>query len=232
MSDEKILVSEIFLSIDGEAYHAGRPTVFFRTVGCNLRCSWCDSKYTFRPDDTSAEMTVDEAVAQVKSFGVQHVTVTGGEPLLHGNREFMFNFIDTLIRMGYSVDIETNGAVDLKPYKEHWDPTCDVTFIMDWKCPSSGMSTCMVEDNLAILSKHDIVKCVVADEDFDTVEALLGKLLMRRDSGLPAVYISPVFGQVTMSKIPEFVLAHTEYPNLICQLQLHKYFWDPKRRGV
>lgn len=221
----KCLVSEIFVSIDGEAYHAGRPTVFFRTLGCNLRCAWCDSEYTFYPEDGSVEMTLEEALSKVMSFGIKHVTITGGEPLIPKNKDFMLAFIDALLVKGYAVDIETNGSIDLAPYREHFYPEDDVVFIMDWKCPGSGMASHMKESNLKLLSHNDVLKCVVTDNDFETVEALLGKT----DA---TIYISPVFGQVTMHKIPEFVLEHKNCENLVCQLQLHKYFWDPKRRGV
>ena len=89
IKSKKILVSEIFESIDGEGYHAGYPTVFFRVVGCNLRCSWCDSKYTFQSDEKSRWMGVKEAIDNVNIFGLNHITITGGEPLLEENKEWM-----------------------------------------------------------------------------------------------------------------------------------------------
>lgn len=237
MNDNTVLVSEVFLSIDGEAYHAGKPSVFFRTVGCNLRCSWCDSKYTFVADENSKYMDPLEALDAVercsKNGLVKHVTITGGEPLLPVNRTFMLAFVDMLLSKGYCIDIETNGAIDLTPYRDKWPFSSNVSFIMDWKCPSSGMHHRMLESNLALLGALDIVKCVVADEDFETVAEMLKKLeTIKRACALPEVYISPVFGQVTMPKIPEFVIEHAEYPYLRCQLQLHKYFWEPTMRGV
>lgn len=234
VKDNKILVNEIFLSIDGEGYHAGKPTVFFRTVGCNLRCVWCDSKYTFKPEESSKWMSVEEALNAVKSFDVKHITITGGEPLLEENKEWMMEFIDSLLEEEISVDIETNGSIDYSSYKEKYGKPSTtsqgehlgVTLITDWKAPSSKMTKKMLESNLQILDTTDIVKIVVEDDDFKEVEKIL-------HSGTKAmIYISPVFGKVTMEKIPEFVINHKEHTNLCAQIQMHKVFWDPNLRGV
>jgi 7-carboxy-7-deazaguanine synthase len=225
VKDNKILVSEIFQSIDGEGYHAGYPTVFFRTIGCNLRCSWYDSVYTFNPDKNSKWYSVDEALEKVKSYGINHVTITGGEPLLEENKGWMTSFIEKLLLCGFEIDIETNGAVDLLYWKE-WFKGNDVIFIMDWKAPVSKMNRFMIEKNLSYLDTFDIVKIVVTDSDFEEVERVL-KIGTEAE-----IYISPVFGQVTMSKIPEFVLEHKENKNIRCQIQMHKIFWNPDKRGV
>lgn len=223
--DGRILVNEIFESIDGEGYNAGFPTVFFRVVGCNLRCAWCDSKYTFEPEEESKWMTVAEAVSAVKEYGIKHITITGGEPLVEENKSWMSNFIKALFLEDFTVDIETNGSIDYSYWKEMFKHD-DFHLIADWKSPSSKMNNLMLWSNLEILDEADIIKIVVEDSDFDEVEKIL-------NSGtLATVYISPVFGNVTMEKIPEFVLAHKEFTNLRCQVQLHKVFWDPNKRGV
>lgn len=220
----KILVSEIFESIDGEGYHAGYPTVFFRVVGCNLRCSWCDSEYTFQADENSRWMDVNEAIQEVESFGIKHVTITGGEPLLEENKIWMTYFIRCLLLQEFTIDIETNGAVNLLYWKEEFASN-DVVFIMDWKAPSSKMNRFMVKENIAYLDESDIIKIVVQDDDFEEVERIIDT------QSLATIYISPVFGKVTMRKIPEFVLKHKN-SKIRCQLQLHKIFWDPNKRGV
>lgn len=225
IKDNKILVSEIFQSIDGEGYHAGYPTVFFRTIGCNLRCSWCDSTYTFNPDSESKWYSIFDAMEKVRSFGIKHITITGGEPLLEENKGWMTSFIEDLILEGFMIDIETNGAVDLLYWKERFQ-TNDVIFIMDWKAPASKMNKFMIEKNLSYLDKGDIVKIVVTDSDFEEVEKVI-KIGTEAD-----IYISPVFGNVTMEKIPEFILNHKENKNLRCQIQMHKIFWNPEKRGV
>ena len=224
VKDNKILVSEIFQSIDGEGYHAGYPTVFFRTIGCNLRCSWCDSIYTFNPDSESKWYSVSDAMEKVKSYGIKHITITGGEPLLEENKEWMTSFIKDLLLSDFEIDIETNGAVDLLYWKEEFQAN-NVIFIMDWKAPASKMNRFMIEKNLSYLGQGDIVKIVVTDSDFEEVEKVL-KIGTDAD-----IYISPVFGQVTMSKIPEFVLEHKN-ENIRCQIQMHKIFWNPDKRGV
>lgn len=225
VKDGKILVSEIFESIDGEGYHAGYPTVFFRVVGCNLRCAWCDSKYTFRADEQSRWMSVEEAFEEVRRFEINHITITGGEPLLEENKQWMDDFICKLLFDGFAVDVETNGSIDYKYWKEKFAGD-NFVIIADWKAKSSKMNGAMLYSNLDVLTESDIVKIVVEDDDFGEVENVL-------DYGtLAKVYISPVFGKVTMEKIPQFVLAHKDCPNLRCQIQMHKVFWNPDKRGV
>lgn len=224
VKNNKLCVSEIFESIDGEGYHAGKATVFFRTVGCNLRCSWCDSKYTFHEEETSKWLTVEEAFDEINKFDIRHITITGGEPLLEENKEWMTSFIENLLLGGFTVDIETNGAVNLLYWKEKFKMD-DVIFIMDWKAQASRMNQFMIKENLSYLDESDIIKIVVTDDDFDEVEKILSSDTWAQ------VYISPVFGQVTMNKIPEFVLKHKE-ENIKCQIQLHKIFWEPDKRGV
>lgn len=223
--DGKILVNEIFESIDGEGYHAGYPTVFFRTVGCNLRCVWCDSKYTFESEDSSKWMSVEEAISKVRSFGINHITITGGEPLLEENKNWMTEFIKELLKYDFVVDVETNGSIDYSYWKEKFKGE-SVYLIMDWKAPSSKMNSFMLESNLLILDEKDIIKIVVQDEDFDEVEKILNS------NTVADIYISPVFEKVTMEKIPEFILKHKDSLNLRCQIQLHKIFWNPNKRGV
>lgn len=223
VKNNKILVSEIFESIDGEGYHAGKLTVFFRTVGCNLRCSWCDSKYTFNAEENSKWYSVFDAMEKVRSFGIKHITITGGEPLLEENKEWMTSFIEDLLLEGFDVDIETNGAINLLYWKEKFH---DVVFIMDWKAPASKMNQFMVEENLSYLDEGDIIKIVVTDDDFDEAEKIINS------DTLAEIYISPVFNQVTMNKIPEFILKNKNCENLRCQVQLHKIFWEPDKRGV
>jgi len=224
VKDGKILVNEIFESIDGEGYHAGFPTVFFRVVGCNLRCSWCDSKYTFEAEEDSRWMTVAEAVSSIKEFEINHVTITGGEPLLEENKNWMTAFIKALLLNNFVVDVETNGSIDYRYWKEMFGSET-FTLIADWKAPSSKMTKFMLESNLAVLGERDIIKIVVTDNDFEEVEKIIAK------KPKATIYISPVFEQVTMEKIPEFVMKHKN-KNIRCQIQLHKVFWNPDKRGV
>lgn len=243
MDAQRVKIINIFKSIDGEAYHAGLPTIFLRTYGCNLRCAYanggCDTKESWdmatyeklyqRP---LRELSPEDAMQEIVELDplIKHVTVTGGEPLLPENQEWMKQLTARLLAKGYEVDFETNGAVDLQDMAA-WRATLGkldtkVHFIMDWKCPGSKMTSKMIITNLTALRYWDVVKCVVSDGDFDEVLAVRSRLDMR----IP-VYVSPAFGGVTMSSIPEFVLAHTGL-NFRCQIQAHKVFWDPATKDV
>jgi 7-carboxy-7-deazaguanine synthase len=238
VKDGKLLVNEIFVSIDGEGWHAGFPSIFFRTVGCNLKCVWCDSKYTWQPEDSSVWMTVEEAYNKIvelskktdenghTSVSIDHITITGGEPLMEENKLWMYEFIKLLLK-NFDVDVETNGAIDYGFWKTAFSQVPNFTLITDWKAPSSKMTNLMVASNLLILDKSDIVKIVVTDDPADWEEVL--KVLKATKA---QVYISPCFGSVDLKKIPEFVIAHSEYTNLRCQIQMHKIFWDPNKRAV
>lgn len=240
MNSLKII--NIFRSIDGEAYHAGRPTIFLRTYGCNLRCAYpCDTPESWNPAVYNKlygrpllEMQPEEAFAQITKLAgeyIRHVTITGGEPLLPENVPWMQVLGNMLLGAGFDIDFETNGAVPLKEMIE-WRTSLKapypvlVHFIMDWKCSSSKMLDKMLPENLGLLRPWDIVKCVVADDDFDDVLAVRERL-----APPTPIYISPSFGKVTMSHIPMFVLNHPD-GNFCCQLQQHKYFWDPTTKDV
>jgi 7-carboxy-7-deazaguanine synthase len=147
-------VNEIFLSVQGEGLYIGRPTVFVRLTGCNLRCTWCDTEYAFEEGE---EMTVDEVLARVEEYGVKEVCITGGEPLLQDEAiGLMFRLIDR----GYHIVLETNGSVNIEevPAEE------EVSIAMDIKCPSSGMVERMLFSNIELLGPGDFLKFVVADE--------------------------------------------------------------------
>lgn len=238
-------VVEIFSSIDGEGKFAGIPAIFIRLAGCNLSCSWCDSKYAWSKDELSyTEMRIDEIINKVDSlsvkYGISHITLTGGEPLIAKNVDIL---IDNLIASGdhsphYTVNIETNGAVNLKRWTEKYYHRSDILFTMDWKCPSSGMNKYMKEYNLKALSyRHsnayfinDIVKFVVGSkEDLEEVKRVIHMNVLPA----PDYYISPVFGMIEPKEIVEFILNErlAQYGARI-QIQLHKVIWDPNKRGV
>lgn len=238
MNSLKII--NIFRSIDGEAYHAGRPTIFLRTYGCNLRCaypcdtpeSWSLDVYSRLYDRPLPELSPKEAferISELAGDSIRHVTITGGEPLLPENVPWMQVLGNMLLGAGFDIDFETNGSVPLKEMIE-WRTSLEhpvlVHIIMDWKCSSSKMLDKMLPENLGLLRPWDIVKCVVADGDFDDVLAVRERLA----PPIP-IYISPSFGKVTMSHIPEFVISHPD-ENFCCQLQQHKYFWDPLTKDV
>lgn len=210
-------VVEIFKSIEGEGIRAGYPVVFIRLAGCNLRCSYCDTKYSYNEKEYP-DMTVDNIVKTVFKFGCHRVTLTGGEPLIHEDVDLL---IEELTEMGTEVNIETNGSVDISPY------ICDknVIITMDYKCSSSGMEDMMLISNLDKLRKQDVLKFVVGDEnDLDTCLNLC-------DTSVAQVFISPVFGNIEPKEIVKYMLEH-KMNDCRVQLQLHKFIWDPNQRGV
>lgn len=218
-------VIEVFDSIDGEGVYAGHLATFFRFAGCNLRCSYCDTKYAY---DTPDYHTVPMS-QMVKLAKHEHVTLTGGEPLI---QPYIYELIARLTADGHIVNVETNGAVQIPNY----GPTGRVLFTMDWKCPSSGMNDRMIEDNLYKLTGHAL-KCVVGtDEDLHEALRVYRILdshgcLSSHDVADTAFYLSPVFGQIEPAKIVQFMKDHDmEYACL--NMQLHKLVWDPQKRGV
>ena len=218
MSDRIFSVNEIFSSIDGEGIRTGYLTTFIRLNGCNLKCSYCDTKYAQKPEKPN--YSIDEILAKVKEIGNQRITLTGGEPLIHNQVKLL---VENLSFLGYEVNIETNGAV---PLPDSFCKLPGVIITMDWKCPSSGCNKAMNKGNLQKLTCIDVLKFVVGTEE-DLQEALrIYKM------GLPCYfYLSPVFGEMEPKRIVEF-MKENNMQFATVQVQLHKIIWDPNERGV
>ena len=218
-------VSEIFKSIEGEGLRTGLPAVFIRLHGCNLRCSYCDSMYAVEGSDYK-QMSVTQILDAIKEYsGITHVTLTGGEPLIHQNVE---DLLSQLSGNGYRVNIETNGTV---PCKWHFP---GLFYTMDWKCKSSGMTAKMKMENLETLGSNDVLKFVVGTiEDLEETENVV-KSLAEKKSDMPHLFISPVFGNLSNEEIVNWLLNSNIMVknNVRFQVQLHKIIWDPERRGV
>lgn len=214
-----MLINEIFCSINGESKFSGYRTVFIRTYGCNLRCAWCDSAYSWQGNEFT-EMSVEEIIEEVKKYDCMRVTYTGGEPLLQHDA---IELIKALTLLGYEVEVETNGAVSVAPVLDLGFDTVLIT--MDWKCPSSGETSKMLADNLFILRPGDVVKCVVGSrEDLDEVTRINGLT----DA---TVYLSPVFGQIELKDLANYILDNGLNETRL-QLQQHKFIWPADMRGV
>ncbi len=210
-------VIEIFKSIDGEGIRAGFPVTFIRLEGCNLRCSYCDTKYSY-DEAQFTEMTPQQIYDKVYRLGCKRVTLTGGEPLIHKD---VNTLIELLTYGGFRVNIETNGAVDITPYAK----VRNILITMDYKCPSSGMTDKMLLNNLPELSKNDVLKFVVGSkEDLDVCRDI-------KKYTDAQVFISPIFGQIEPREIVEYMLEH-DMQDCRIQLQLHKYIWPVDMRGV
>ena len=217
MTTSSILrVTEIFHSIQGESSYVGQPCVFVRLTGCPLRCTWCDTDYAFYGGH---ECSIDEVLAKVHTYGCRLVEVTGGEPLAQPES---LPLMTRLCDAGYTVLLETSGAVDIAPV----DPRVHV--ILDVKCPGSGMTDRMHWQNISALTAKDEAKFVLANRaDYDWAREVLGEHDL---ASRCAVLLSPVFGTLDVRELAEWVLAD-KLP-VRFQIQLHKHIWAPDMRGV
>ena len=221
-------VVEIFNSIEGEGIRAGLPATFIRLYGCNLDCSYCDTRYAsqkYADQDGNGYtiMSVNEIVNNVDIYGCLNVTITGGEPMIHPGFEELLN---RLVDDGYYVNVETNGTVPVPERYTRIYKGAPVIFTMDYKCPSSGMEKAMNMDVIKTLRYRDVLKFVVGCQK--DLEAMLEVVEVVET---PQIFVSPVFGQIEPSEIVDFILEHKLY-NCRVQLQLHKFIWSPDKRGV
>lgn len=229
MSD-RLRVNELFVSIQGEGVRAGVPCVFVRLTGCHLRCTYCDTEYSFHEGQWRA---VDELVRRVLDFGCPTVEITGGEPLLQPG---VYPLMNALLGAGLTVLLETSGALTIRAV----DPR--VVRIVDRKCPSSGEQARNCDENLELLLPHDELKFVIgdrADYEWSRAELRAHKLTQRC-----TVLFAPVHGlpaerggvyQLYRGNLAPAVLAAWILEDRLpvrLSLQLHKYIWSPEARGV
>lgn len=216
-------VVEKFVSINGEGAHAGELAAFIRFRGCNLSCSYCDTRWANCENAPAENETAEELSAWVAETGVNNVTLTGGEPLL--NRDCS-ELITMLMEQGCRVEIETNGSISLEKLAAS---SHRPVFTMDYKLPSSGMEEFMCRENFRLLGCHDTVKFVSgSNKDLEKAAEIINEYGL---SERCHVYISPVFGEIEPSDIVDFMEEH-RMNNVRLQLQLHKFIWEPTRRGV
>lgn len=215
-------VTEIFHSIQGESTWVGSPCTFVRLTGCPLRCTWCDTEYAFHGGE---RRSLDSIVEEVRAIGTPLVEITGGEPLVHSNA---FRLAALLLDEGFTVLVETSGAMDVAPL----DPR--VHKIMDLKCPGSGEVEKNLWSNLGRLSGRDEVKFVVRDRrDYEWAREVIRERRLddRVDRGtLRALLISPVWDELDLQELAGWILE--DGLPVRFQLQLHKLIWNPGTRGV
>lgn len=214
-------VVEKFVSINGEGLRSGELAVFIRFANCNLRCSYCDTKYSFI-NPIYTEESIDELVKYVKSTGVKNVTLTGGEPLIQNEiKELMIE----LSNIGNRIEIETNGSINIAPYLN----IPNVTFTLEYKLKGSGMEKYMDLTNYDLLRKNDVIKFVVSDyDDLEKTKEIIKKYdLINKANCL----ISPVWGRIEFEEIVNF-LKDNKLNDVKMQLQIHKIIWDKDKRGV
>jgi len=207
---DRLRITEIFLSLQGEARDAGWPTVFVRLTGCPLRCQYCDTAYAFHGGQWR---DIDAIVAEVAIHGVRHVCVTGGEPL---SQKRCIPLLQRLCDAGYSVSLETSGAIDIADV----DPR--VSRVLDIKTPGSAEVQRNRWENIPLLTTHDQVKFVICSrDDFDWAKAIIDEhqLTTRCD-----VLFSPSHAQITPRELADWIVA--EKVPVRFQTQLHKILWD------
>jgi 7-carboxy-7-deazaguanine synthase len=226
-----VYLIEIYKSVQGESSFAGRPCIFVRLAGCNLRCSWCDSEYTFKG---GYKLSEDEIVAEIeKLVPVKLIEFTGGEPLLQ-ERELV-PLMERLLASGYELMIETSGErpLDRVPAAVHK--------IVDVKCPGSGEGGSFRMSNLEFLTKGDEVKFVITDRgDYEFARDFIRQHGLESRAG--SVLLSPAFNKspsivrstencvLDPRELVEWMLADGLDARL--SLQIHKYIWEPQKKGV
>lgn len=209
-------INEIFYSIQGETTYVGLPTVFVRLTACNLRCTYCDTKYSYYEGDMKTQESLIEEIASHKA---KYVCITGGEPLL---QKEVHPLMKDLCDRGYKLSLETSGSKTIKDV----DPR--VKIILDVKTPDSGAADSFLVENIALSTSSTEYKFVICSEkdlewseNFCRQHNLFEKFV---------VLYSPSYGQVTEVWLAEKILQNNSSARL--QLQLHKYIWSAETRGV
>jgi len=207
--DERLRVTEIFYSLQGESRPAGIPTAFIRLTGCPLRCRYCDTEYAFHG---GRQMPIADILVEIEKFGARYVCVTGGEPLAQPNCLIL---LSRLADSGFRVSLETSGALDISDVDDR------VTIVMDIKTPASGELDRNRWENLERLKPEDQIKFVVCDrQDYEWARGILSEHdLMRRVS----VLFSPAWGQGIDRPLAEWILK--DRLEVRFQMQLHKILW-------
>lgn len=222
MNNYKVI--EHFLSVNGEGPKCGQLAIFIRLWGCNLRCAYCDTAWSYDKDAAYTSMTKEEIYQTIKDYNVKNVTLTGGEPLLADDIAELLEYLS--LDSEIEVEIETNGSIDLEPFAKIANPP---SFTMDYKLSFSGMESFMNVNNFSLLKKNDTVKFVTAsDKDLDIARKMIEEHHL---IGKCNVFISPVFGEIDPAHIVDYMKEYN-MNGVNLQIQIHKVIWDPQLRGV
>jgi len=210
-------INEIYHSIQGEGTSSGKPCVFVRLTFCNLRCTYCDTEYTFY---VGKDMSVRQVIDEVEKYSCKLIEVTGGEPLVQMDE--CLELMKRLCDLGYEVMIETGGSLSIKDIDQR------VKIIMDLKCPSSGMEKKNFYENIKYLKPTDELKFVLGNrEDYDWTLEQIRKYQLQ---GKCEILISVVFGKLEPVELVNWILE--DKLDVRYQLQMHKYIWHPETKGV
>ncbi|WP_297282046.1 radical SAM protein [uncultured Anaerococcus sp.] len=218
MKDKKLDINEIFYSIDGEGITAGQLAIFIRLNGCNLRCSYCDTAYALETKENYIDF--NQIFKLISGYPCKNITITGGEPLY---QDGTIDFIKELTSKGYRVNIETNGSISINRLTN-----IDNTIVtLDIKTYSSDMEKSNLYENLDYLRECDVSKFVVGDkDDLDFTYKVVNQYKPKGN-----IFLSPVYGSIEPADIVNYMKSK-DNEKVRLQLQMHKYIWDPDKRGV
>lgn len=224
IADLILKVSEVYYSIQGESTYAGAPCAFIRMADCNLRCTYCDARYTF--EEPGEEHSLADLVRFTDNTPTSIVEITGGEPLLQDN---IYPLMKVLVNRNRTVLLETNGSISLAKVPK------EVIKVMDIKCPGSKMHDKMDLENLKLLTPQDNIKFVLTSKaDFQWAVELLHNYYPKIDKSdgrdMPTILFSPVLEQLHPAPLTRLIL-ETGIPGRL-QLQLHKILWPNQKRGI
>ena len=212
----KLKINEIFYSIQGESTYAGLPCIFIRLTYCNLRCTWCDSEYTFKDGQ---DMSIPEIISTISNYNCNLVQVTGGEPLVQKN---CIELLKRLDANDYQILLETGGSLSLNNVPK------SVIKIVDFKCPGSGMEKKNLWSILDDIDSKDEIKFVIKDKnDFKWAESKVKEFDLDKTN---QVIFSPVFDVLKYETLAEWI--KSSKLNIRMQIQLHKHIWSPELTGV
>ena len=215
-SDTQIKIAELFYSIQGESSFAGYPCFFIRLADCNLRCTYCDTRYAYEEDHPL--YSIGHILAELKKYPGAIVEITGGEPLL---QQGVYPLMDELLAAGRTVLLETNGSLNMAAVPEK------VVRIMDMKCPGSSMHEHMDFNNFSFLSKKDEIKFVISSrEDYDWAVNIVYENSLQ---DVTTVTFSPVISKLAPADLADWVLQ--DHLPVRLRLQLHTIIWPGKTKG-
>ncbi len=215
-------IAEKFISINGEGQKAGTLAVFIRFTGCNLDCSYCDTKWANEKDCIYEELSENEIDAYIEESGINNVTITGGEPLIQEGINDLLKVISN--KQGRRIEIETNGSEDISFIKKSFKTNVSIT--MDYKLPSSNMEEKMLLSNLELLDINDTLKFVAGD--FIDLEKTLNIINEYKLIDKTNIYISTVYGKIDLDDTVNW-MKDNKLNNVTLQLQLHKIIWGNKK---
>jgi len=205
-------INEIFYSLQGEGKWTGRPNIFIRTSGCNLRCSFCDTTYAYYD---GKEMSINEILSQISKYPCKYICLTGGEPLLQNE---ILDLIDALLKKDYKIYLKTNGSINIKKLSNKKS----LIISLDIKCPSSKMHEKNNFKNISLLKKDDQLKFVIDDKnDYNYAKKIIDKY-----KPICTVFFQPVWG-TNPSNLAEWIIH--DGLNVKLGLQLHKIMWGEKK---